>query len=169
MIGLDSIWEKAGTLTRIKNLHLQIVVNAVIILFQIMQTILFFDLRILETETKGNSEYLVIALEKFYNGITIPKNSKEKYKPIKKLKPGSSFLLNPKLFFDDKSTDIVYKAQYIKLAGRRNYLFYKSYGIKYLDLSLYPDINLGLIKSNPLLTITDKQIKFKYEETYNGT
>jgi hypothetical protein len=126
---------------------------------------LFFDLNILEAETKSDPEYLVQGLEKFYKGITIPKNSKEKYKPITKLKAGSSFLLNPGSFFNDKNTDIVYKAQYIKLAGRRNYMFYKTHRIKYLDLSLYPDISLGLINSNPLLIIANKQIKFIHEET----
>ena len=129
---------------------------------------LFFDLSILESATKNDAEYMVVALEKFYRNITIPKNAREKYKPIAKLKAGSSFLLNPEALFKDKTTDFIYKAQYIRLAGRRNYTEYKIYGNKYLDLTLYPDINLLAIKHNPLITTANKQLKFKYEEN-NGS
>jgi len=125
---------------------------------------LFFNLKTLEQDTKGNSEYLVEALYKFYRGITIPKNVHEKYKPLPRLKAGSSFLLQPELFFKHTGTDSVYKAQYIRLAGLRNYGLYKTYGIKSLDLTLYPDISINNIKSNPLLIIANKQIKFIHEE-----
>jgi hypothetical protein len=125
---------------------------------------LFFNLKTLEQDTKGSSEYLVEALYKFYRGITIPKNVHEKYKPLPRLKTGSSFLLQPESFFKDTGTDSVYKAQYIRLAGLRNYGLYKTYGIKSLDLTLYPDINITNIKSNPLLIIANKQIKFIHEE-----
>ena len=126
---------------------------------------LFFNLKILEQDTKGNAEYLVEALNKFYKGITIPKNKQEKYKPLPRLQAGSSFILKPKPFFDNTGIDSVYRAQYIKLAALRNYGLYKTNGIKFVDLTLYPDIDLNNIKSNPLLIIANKQIKFIHEET----
>lgn len=124
---------------------------------------LFFDLDILEEDTKCDPQYLVTALYKFWKGIKYPRNSFEKHKPLKRLRPGSSFLLNPGELFTDKSVEPAYKAQYIRLAGRRNFTFYKTNGIKSFDLTLYPDINIDAIASNPLLTIANKQIHFKYE------
>lgn len=124
---------------------------------------LFFDLATLERETAGDAAYLVHGLEHWYNRRTIAKNSRERYKPIQKPMHGHSFLLNPGDFFADRSTDILFKAQYIRLAGRRDYLLYKNYGVAYLDLSYYPDINAA-IKYNPLLTIQNNHAYFKYEE-----
>lgn len=125
---------------------------------------LFFNLKVLEEDTNLNSDYIVTALYNLYRGITIPKNLNQRYKPLKHLAIGKSFLLNPDLFFTNKSVDSAYKAQYIRLAGRRDYNLYKQYGIKSLDLTLYPDLDLSAIKLNPLLTIANKQIHFKYEE-----
>lgn len=124
---------------------------------------LFFDLQILEEDTSCDPIYLVIALHKFYKGQRFPKNAKETHKPLRRLKAGTSFLLNPAEIFDDKGSDPIHKAQYIRLAGRRDYLLYKQYGIKSLDLTLYPDLDLAAIRSNPLLTIANKQLHFKYE------
>lgn len=125
---------------------------------------LFFNLGTLELHTGNDPEYMLAALEKFYNGITIPQSAKEKYKPIKQLQAGSSFLLNPEPLFKDHITDPIYKAQYIRLAGRRNYLDYKTQGRKTLDLTLYVDINLSTIKYNPLITTQNNRLLFKYEE-----
>lgn len=125
---------------------------------------LFFNLKILEVDTKCDPEYMVQALFQFYKGITLPRHTRQRYKPLKRLTSGTSYLLNPESFFNDKSVDSVYKAQYIRLAGRRDFNLYKQYGIKSLDLTLYPDLDLTAIKSNPLLTIANKQIKFKHEE-----
>lgn len=119
--------------------------------------------------TGNDPAYLVTALHKFYTGRKLPKSKHETYKPLPNMKPAGAFLLNPEGFFSDKSTDIGYKAQYIRLAGRRDYSLYKTYSIKSLDLSLYPDINLGAIRHNPLLTIAKNHIYFKFEELYNGT
>lgn len=130
---------------------------------------LFFNLKVLEEDTKCDSEYMVQALFYFYKGIILPRHTRQKYKPLKRLTSGKSFLLNPELFFNDKSVDSVYKSQYIRLAGRRDFNLYKQYGIKSLDLTLYPDLDLTAIKSNPLLTIANKQIQFKHEEITNGT
>lgn len=129
--------------------------------------IFFFNLKKLETVTKNDPEYLVVALNKCFLGIQIPKNSREKHKPIAGLNAGTSFLLNAKPLFDSK-IDVAFKAQYIRLAGRRDYFSYKTIKQKHLDLTLYPDLNIATIKHNPLLTITNKQIQFIYEET-NGT
>lgn len=124
---------------------------------------LFFNLGLLESETHCESTTLVETLRLHFIRKSIPKNKYSKIKPIFNLK-GNSFLINPAALFADTSTDIVYKAQYIRLAGRRNYAIYKHYGYTYLDLSFYSDIDLDAIKSNPLLKITENKIYFKYEE-----
>lgn len=133
-----------------------------------MKIIFFFNLNILESQTNNDPKHLVEVLKKAWQGRTIPKNIKEKYKPIPQVIPGTSFLVNPKALFLDRTTQIVHKAQYIRLAGRRNYLLYKLKLQTYLDLTLYPDLNLEIIKHNPLLTIQKNNLRFKYEEN-NGT
>jgi hypothetical protein len=124
--------------------------------------VLLFNLNILEQKTQCDPEKLVKVLELFYNKKTIPKNSSS-MRPINNLH-GHSFLLNPALLFQDKYTDIQYKSQYIRLAGRRDYSQYKYYNTKYLDLSYYADLNLAVLKHNPLLTINENKLHFKYEE-----
>lgn len=77
---------------------------------------------------------------------------------------GNSFLLNPTPIFEDRNTDILFKIQYIKLAGRRDYHLYKQYKYKRLDTSFFPDLAYDSIKYNPLLEINPKEIIFKLEE-----
>lgn len=125
--------------------------------------ILFFNLGILEAETLGNPKQMVEKLRLFYTKKQIPKNSYSKVKPIRNL-IGNSYLINPDGFFADNITDIIYKSQYIQLAGRRDYSLYKLFNVKYLDLSYFKDIDLDNIKTNPLITITQNKIYFKYEE-----
>lgn len=125
--------------------------------------ILFFNLSVLEAETLGNPKQMVEKLRLFYTKKQIPKNSYSKVKPIRNL-IGNSYLINPDGFFADNITDIIYKSQYIQLAGRRDYSSYKLYNVKYLDLSYFKDIALDNIKTNPLITITQNKIYFKYEE-----
>jgi hypothetical protein len=125
--------------------------------------ILFFNLGILEAETLGNPKQMVEKLRLFYTNKQIPKNGYSKVKPIRNL-IGNSYLINPDGFFADNITDIIYKSQYIQLAGRRDYSIYKLYNVKYLDLSYFKDIALDNIKTNPLITITQNKIYFKYEE-----
>lgn len=129
------------------------------------KTILFFNLSILEEDTYGNYDYLVTALEYFYKGITIPKNRRSKFKPLTRLRKGSSFLLRPDLLFNDKTVDNIYKSQYIKLAGRRDFINFSVNNDKSLHLSYYPDINLSAIKTNPLLAISNNKLYFKHEES----
>lgn len=123
----------------------------------------FFNLETLERETKCDPEYLVEALRLYYIRKSIPKNIHVKFKPINNL-VGNSFLINPSLFFSDTITDILFKAQYIRLAGRRDYGAYKHFNIKHLDLSFFADLDISKIKNNPLLSITKNNIHFKYEE-----
>lgn len=130
--------------------------------------IFFFNVEKLEHATKCDPVYIVTALYKAWLGRTIPKNARESYKPIPEIVPGHSFLINAKLLFEDNTTDVAFKAQYIRLAGRRDYLSYKTLNQKYLDLTLYPDLNTATIKHNPLLIVEKTHLKFIYEET-NGT
>lgn len=121
---------------------------------------LFFNLELLETESLCEPKLMLVLLEKHFNKKLIPKNSRElaRYKNL----AGHSFLLNPKPLFED-TADIAHKAQYIRLAGRRDYGLYKLYKLTYLDLSFFMEINLDLIKHNPLLELTSNKIHFKYE------
>lgn len=122
---------------------------------------IFFNLQTLENEAGSDSNKFVALLEYHYSKRVPYKYSK--YKPSKVPLNGSSYLLNPVDLFSDKSTDVLYKVQYIKLAARRDYSLYKLYKYKALQLSYYPDIVYDAIKTNPLLNITQSEILFKYE------
>ena len=122
---------------------------------------IFFNLQTLENEAGSDSNKFVALLEYHYSKRVPYKYSK--YKPSKVPLNGSSYLLNPVELFSDKSTDVLYKVQYIKLAARRDYSLYKLYKYKALQLSYYPDIVYDAIKTNPLLNITQSEILFKYE------
>lgn len=126
-----------------------------------MEKILFFDIHRLEVITKCDAEYMIAALRHLYTGSTIPTRLNQKHKPIPSL-VGKSFLLQPQKLFDDTS-DIAWKAQYVRLAGRRDYTSFKAYNVKYLDLSYYTDIDINAIKHNPLLKFQSGKIYFKYE------
>jgi len=124
---------------------------------------LFFNISLLEQDTQCNPKLMVEKLKLWYSRKLIPKSYDTKIKPISNLF-GDSFLLNPKSFFSDTKTDIAYKSQYLQLAGRRAYGDYKLYGITYLDLSLFQDVDLDKLKTNPLLTIKENKIYFKHED-----
>jgi len=124
---------------------------------------LFFNLQTLESRTQSEPRKLVETLRLHFLKKTIPKNAKTLVKPLKNL-VGHSFLLNASPLFADTKTDISYISQYIRLAGRRDYAMYKLYGHKFLDLSYFLDVSLDSIKHNPLLTIKNNKIYFKYEE-----
>lgn len=115
---------------------------------------LFFDLIKLEAVSKGLPQSIYSNLERYYNVKALSKYNLA----------GGSFILSPAKLFKDKATDIIYKVQYIRLAGRRDYASYRLYGTKSLDLSLYPDINISNIRNNPLLHIKNNQIHFLYED-----
>lgn len=125
---------------------------------------LFFNIENLETEARSNSNRFMLLLETLYvNKLPKTQRGLNLYKlPLN----GSSFILNPAPLFDKryKHIDVNYKVQYVKLAGRRDYGFYKYHGITSLQLSYFPDIILENIKTNPLLDITKTEIKFLYED-----
>lgn len=121
---------------------------------------LFFNLELLETETNCDPKLMLPMLERHFTGKLIPKNSRDRV--ITRNLAGHSFLLNAASLFSD-TCDIAHKAQYIRLAGRRDYSLYKLYRVTYLDLSYFKDIDLDAIKHNPLLNIHQNKIHFKYE------
>lgn len=120
---------------------------------------LFFDILTLERESKNDPKSMLSLLKQWLY------KDNPYAKPIKKSLSGKSFLLNPKSLLYERTTDPIYIVQYIKLAGRRDYTEYKLFKNKYLDLTLYPDINLDTIKHNPLITIANNKIYFKFEES----
>jgi hypothetical protein len=123
---------------------------------------LFFNLAVLEEQAENNTHKFLTMLE-FHFTKKIPKSRFSKDVPSKVSLAGHSYLLEPAKFFADKSTDPLYKLQYIQLAARRDYNLYKQYGYKALQTSYFPDLNLAAISSNPLLTITKSEVSFKYE------
>lgn len=122
---------------------------------------LFFDLKKLEEQAGTDSNKFMHMLYYHHTKAMVNRwNSKLISKvPLH----GSSFILNPETLFKDKSVDILYKIQYIKLAARRDYTLYKQYKYKGLQTSYYPDLAMDAIKHNPLLEIKPTEILFKYE------
>lgn len=129
---------------------------------------LFFNLEILEREAANDPDKF-IALLTYHHCGSIPSSSKTKYKPGKYSLKGNSFLLNPEPILFNESYDVGFRVQYCRLAGRRDYLLYKIYGVTSLDRSFFPDLSIEKIKNNPLLIIETTQIKFKFEEIKNGS
>lgn len=123
---------------------------------------LFFNIQLLE-ELSCNDPYKFMALLEYHRNGNIAKSKYSKYKPATKSLSGNSFILNPDRLFSDKTTDILFKLQYVKLAARRDFALYKFHGYKGIQLSYYPDINIEAAKQNPLLIVTSKEINFKYE------
>ena len=123
---------------------------------------LFFNLNTLEEQSCNDSTKFMRMLYLHYAKQPLNKYNKSHFSKVPL--HGSSFLLNPHDLFNDYSTDVLFKIQYIKLAGRRDYGLYKQYGYKGLQTSFFPDLAFDAIKHNPLLTITPTQITFKYEE-----
>lgn len=121
---------------------------------------LFFNLELLEAESQCDPKLMLSMLERHFGKKLIPKNNRDRlnYRNL----AGHSFLLNADQLFTD-TADIAHKAQYIRLAGRRDYSLYKLYAVTYLDLSYFKDIDTSLLKNNPLLQITQNKIYFKYE------
>ena len=123
---------------------------------------LFFNLKTLEEQSNGDASKFMAMLEYHYSKKLPSKYSK--LKPSKVPLTGNCFVLNPVPLFADKSVDILFKVQYLKLAARRDFNLYKQYKYRGLELSYFPDINIDLIKNNPLLIVTETEILFKYEE-----
>lgn len=117
---------------------------------------LFFNWINLVRYTKGDPFKTVSTLRDYCN------NKPLKYGLKTQLK-GNSFLLNTAIL-EDTQTDILYIYQYLLLAARRDYAFYKLYGARSLPISYYPDIDLSSINHNPLLKVINNEIHFKLEE-----
>ena len=118
---------------------------------------LFFDFKAVAKESKDNPFKMVELLREFMYNKLLRSDLRLKFR-------GSSFLLQPDKILTDKLTDIQYIYQYIFLAAKRDYTLYKLYGITYLPLADFSDINLNSIRTNPLLNITHTEIQFKYED-----
>lgn len=123
---------------------------------------LFFDIKKLE-EQAGNDSTRFLQMLYYHWNKTIPLNNSNKFLRSKVPLIGNSYLLNPQDFFHDQSTDELFKVQYIKLAGRRDYSLYRMYKYCRLPTSYFPDLIYDSLKHNPLLEITPTEIIFKYE------
>lgn len=124
---------------------------------------LFFNLNNLEKEAGNDPVKFVALLEYHYKG-NLPKSRSVKYKPSKLPLAGYSFILNPGPVFHLDAYDVGYVVQYIKLCAMRDYAHYKFHGVRYLDTTYFPDLNINNIKTNPLLKLAHNQINFKYED-----
>ena len=120
---------------------------------------MFFNLKILLGQANNNPLIIVKMLENYFYR-RVPKSRRDlKYFSKASLK-GDSFILHPERLFINKA-DVTHKAQYIILAAKRDYLFYQAYGVEYLDLTYFPDLNLEKIRGNPLIKIEDNKLHFK--------
>ncbi len=120
---------------------------------------IFFDLEKLQKEADNNPKLMLIMLDNFISG-KLPKNKRDSTNFAKKSLVGNSFLLDPIRLLSHKA-DVNHKVQYLILAAKRDYLWYKLYGTEYLDLSYFPDLNLDKIKGNPLLEVEGNKLLFK--------
>lgn len=120
--------------------------------------IMFFDINKLTKQARGNPSVMLKMLENVYRK-KIPKNKRDmKYHPSSSIS-GDGFIENPEALFNSKA-DPVYKVQYLILLSKRDYLLFKTYGIRDLDLSFFPDLNTDALRGNPLVTVTNTSIKF---------
>lgn len=124
--------------------------------------ITFFNILLLEQYAVNDSDKFM-ALFKYHVNNSIPISKYTKYKPSPVSLNGSSFIINSAPLFDSNNIDILHKVQYVRLCARRDFGLYKAYSIISLDLSLFPDIDIKKLKTNPLLEIVGNQINFKYE------
>lgn len=114
----------------------------------------------MERLKKYNFSDMLRVLENYYYK-RLPKNKME-LKFHADLSGGQSFLVNPKALFASR-VDLGYKVQYLLLAAKRSAFYAAEYGIMYLDLSFFPDLDCDKIKHNPLLKIDDNKLYFLYE------
>lgn len=78
---------------------------------------------------------------------------------------GDNFLINPKGLETSFWVPNRFKAEYLGFASFRSYDDYKSKGLIDLEISrLPPWVPLQVAQQNPLLTVTDKYIKFNKEK-----
>lgn len=123
---------------------------------------LFFDIVKLEEQSQNDTNRFLWMLYYHWNKAAPLTKYNQKLRSKVSL-VGHSYLLNPKDFFADRHTDDLFRVQYIKLAGRRDYSLYKGYKYAGLQTSYFPDLIYDSLKHNPLLEITPTEILFKYE------
>lgn len=121
------------------------------------QMTLFFNWKTVESESKGNPFKAVDILTQLMLNRILKHGLKHRLK-------GNSFLLNPEPLLADKRTDVLFVYQYIFLASKRDYTFFALFDKRSLPLSYYPEISTIAVRPNPLLTIKNNEIYFKYEE-----
>jgi hypothetical protein len=122
-----------------------------------------FNLDKLEAISKGDPKLMRLTLKHFFDKA--PARAYHKYTQYRRTEMlGKSYIRNPEPLLNDLLTDPSYIAQYIRLAARRSYMLFKVYGISYLDLSAYPEVDISQISHNPLLTIAKNKVYFKHEE-----
>lgn len=124
---------------------------------------LFFNLKTLEEQSCNDYNKFISMLYYHWNKAA-PLTKSNKSDRSKVPLNGYSYLLNPSDLFKDNTTDIIFKVQYIKLAGMRDYTLYKYYKYTGLQKSFFPDLAEDNIKHNPLLIIKPTEILFKYEQ-----
>jgi len=123
--------------------------------------ILFFNIDNLDKESAGDCRRFLQLLYNLYYKKTIVTTRKFRAPTLPLV--GNSFLLDTGSLLKEK-TDLEYLVQYVRLAARRDYMLYKSFGETALQLSFFPDINMPKIRHNPLLIITEDKIFFKHEK-----
>ncbi len=114
--------------------------------------IIFFNLENIERASKYQEHKMLEIL-----------NDMAKGKVLQTTMYGRSFLRNFEEMYRQR-VDILFKAQYVHLAARRSYSNYKLLGQLSLDLSYYPEISKDVIKTNPLIKISNNQVNFLFEE-----
>jgi len=78
--------------------------------------------------------------------------------------PTTSFMTGLGKLIGSTAT-IEQRYEYFVLAGKRNLADYSMLGITYLDLELWPDIDISVLNRNPLLKVTGLRVYFTLEET----
>lgn len=127
---------------------------------------MFFNLEKLQQQAQGDPNKMLKMLENYYYN-RIPKNVLDSKNFSNTSLAGTDFILRPKQLFVSK-VDPYYKLQYIILAAKRDYTFYKIYAVTYLDLSYFPDLDISKIRGNPLLEVIENKLYFKYEGNTHG-
>ncbi len=122
---------------------------------------MFFDIKTLQKESKNSPVKMIKMLENWYLN-KLPKNKRMMENFSKVSLKGDSFILQPLALFSAQ-VDVNYKVQYLILIAKRDYMFYLLYGVKYLDLSYFPDLDINKIRGNPLMEVVNNKLYFKLE------
>lgn len=125
---------------------------------------LFFSLEKLERISKGSDLAFLKNLETYFN---IKCKGYPKYGNFKSL-AGNAYLLNAQPLFNI-TIDPAYIVQYVRLAARRDYTHLALFNSISLDISFYPEIDFNKLRGNPLLTLKQNQLHFKFEDIYYGS